>query len=80
MADYCAASAGFRVDENAKTVQLIHKQAGAWGTCGEKWGYPISPVEFLEMLNPIGNQTAWALGWLSLTRENEKLRPSSLTF
>jgi hypothetical protein len=73
MADYCAASAGFRVDETAKTVQLIHNQGGEWKTCGETWSYPISPMEFLEMLNPVGNQTAWALAWLLLTRENEKL-------
>jgi hypothetical protein len=73
MADYCAASAGFRVDEKAKTVQLIHNQAGEWKTCVETWSYPISPMEFLEMLNPVGDQTAWALAWLSLTRENEKL-------
>ena len=73
MADYCAASAGFRVDDKAKTVQLIHKQDGKWETYGEKWNYPISPMEFLEMLNPVGEQTGWALAWLSLTRENEKL-------
>jgi len=30
-------------------------------------------MEFLEMLNPVGEQTGWALAWLSLTRENEKL-------
>jgi hypothetical protein len=73
MADYCAASAGFRVDEEAKTVQLIHNQSGEWKPYDEKWNYPISPMEFLEMLNPVGDQTAWALAWLSLTRENEKL-------
>ena len=61
------------MDEKAKTVQLIHKQAGEWKTCDETWSYPISPMEFLEMLNPVGNQTAWALAWLSLTSENEKL-------
>ena len=73
MADYCAATAGFRMDEQAKTVQLIHKQDGEWRTHGDTRNYPISPMEFLEMLNPVGDQTAWALAWLSLTRENEKL-------
>ena len=73
MADYCATAAGFRVDEKSKTVQIIHKQDGEWKPYGEKWNYPIRPMEFLEMLNPVGDQTEWASTWLSLKRENEKL-------
>jgi hypothetical protein len=69
MKDFCSSVSGFRVNESARTVELVQLDQGKWIEHDEKRKYPLSPLELPEAPNVTTSLSAWGLAWESLRRD-----------